>query len=306
MRHVVVVLAVSLLAACGSRPTVEATNRFASALANLNAVTSASLATVGSYEVAVPRQRDALLYATARGEREISRTAGALRQQPVSVAAAAQSLLAPSLEALTGYAERLAFLSGDDALRPLNSATDKLVSEIAKGAADVQAALGGAALPANDVATGVAAGQAIARFLADRALTRALVPQVRRMDGTVQAFAGFLKQIIGTPTTAGVRRALATVRPEDTAQWVTLLAAAAADRSVDTLGRRRLFLEAVDALERRPTDTLLAAVVTAVDRMATAHAALVEPEAQTTREKIEDFVAAVRSLAETYQTLRAQ
>jgi hypothetical protein len=163
---------------------------------------------------------------------EIRRTAGAITQNPGSTAAAAQALLAPSLSVLAAYAEKLAFLSGDDSLRPLNTATDALVKGIADGATTLQGALGGAALTADQVQTGVAAGQAIASFAAEQVLARALVPQVRRADGDVQKFAVFLKEMIGSPSTGGVRRALVRDRQIDTINWPTLLVGVAGDRSV--------------------------------------------------------------------------
>ena len=302
--RLVIIGAAAILAACADRPATEAVGRFSTALTALNTTADSSLGAVAQYERRVAREGQALQFATARGPVEIRRTAGAITQNPGSTAAAAQALLAPSLSVLAAYAEKLAFLSGDDSLRPLNTATDALVKGIADGATTLQGALGGAALTADQVQTGVAAGQAIASFAAEQVLARALVPQVRRADGDVQKFAVFLKEMIGSPSTGGVRRALVRDRQIDTINWPTLLVGVAGDRSVGVLGRRQLFLDGAATLETGPADEALAGIAVAVDRMAAAHAALVEPASQSTRAKIEDFVAAVRSLVESYQQLR--
>jgi hypothetical protein len=293
-----------VVAACADRPATEAVARFSGALTALNTTADASLGAVAQYERRIAREGQALQFATARGASEIRRTAGAVSQRPDSTAAAAQALLAPSLAALAAYSEKLAFLSGDDALRDLTARTDALVQGISDGATSLQGALGATSLPAEQVQNGVAAGQAIARFASEQVLARALVPQVRRADADVQKFAVFLTEMIGSPTTRGVRRALVRDRQIDAVNWPTLLVGVAGDRSVGVLGRRQLFLDGAAALETGPADEALAEISVAVARMAAAHAALVEPTSPSTRAKIEDFVSAVRSLSETYQRLR--
>jgi hypothetical protein len=277
-RPVLLAALLPLAAACAGRRDREAetaAERFAAALEASEGAVDGLISRMDGFERHAAQEEEAIAFATGRGR--TGTPPSRFTPPPAGAADAAGRVLDGAFAALGDYGEVLAQASSGQRVSDREGLNGEALARATASALDALRASGGGAVPEAERQAGLRGIAALAdlpQAVARRGNRPTQAAVVAEAQPHVAATAALLRAAIGAERGQGARGAIAARREALDASQARLLAAVRADGRVGPTGRYSEFRGISDSRDNDPAEGAFTALLTLIDAMEQAHAAL--------------------------------
>lgn len=291
-------LVLASVAACAQRPATENVAAFASSLSATTSLVDKGLLDLSAAELDRRLLDETVAYVATRRGPKLSLT------DPTN-ADVARGVLTPGFALISGYAKQLTALTGDQSIAPLTSATDTLQKSFDSALDTLQHSsklkVDGSLV--SGAKQGSSVLSAIVEVAVEQKIARDVAAAVELADPAVRQIGTLIKAVVGESPGRGLRLALTSVAIGSNEQSRVLLGLYAQDNRMSTGQLADRYKAEAVRRDGRISDVYLADILTAIDRMISAHSALRRPTEVSTRQAIEEFATSVSELEASYQRL---